>query len=64
MRVGTQTAAGRRNGSRSAKLYRGGRGRLKRIRLRGNGSWELLALVIWVVFLLLVVVPWILRQGR
>jgi hypothetical protein len=31
--------------------------------LRGNGSLELWLLIAWVVFLLLVVVPWMIRQS-
>jgi len=27
-------------------------------------SWELWALIAWVVFLLLVIIPWMARQGR
>jgi hypothetical protein len=34
-----------------------------RIRLRGNGSWELWVLIAGVAFLLFVVVPWIVRSG-
>jgi hypothetical protein len=45
-------------------MYRGSRQRLRRIRLRGNGSLELWLLVLWVAFVLLVVVPWMLRQSH
>ena len=58
------TESGGRTGLRKAKIYRGSRRRLRQIRLRGNGSTELWLLVGWVVFLLLVVLPWMIRQGR
>ena len=32
--------------------------------MRGNMSWELWALIAWVVFLLLVIIPWMSRQGH
>jgi hypothetical protein len=34
------------------------------MRLRGNGSLTLWLLVAWVVFLLFVVVPWMIRQSH
>jgi hypothetical protein len=37
---------------------------LRRIRLRDNWSLELWLLIAWVAFLLFVVVPWMVRQGR
>jgi hypothetical protein len=43
--------------------YRGSRRRVRRVRLRGNGSLELWMLIAWVTFLLLVVVPWMIRQS-
>jgi hypothetical protein len=49
---------------RRAKTYRGSRRRLRNIRLRGNASAEVWLFVGWVAFLLLVVVPWMIRQGR
>jgi len=49
---------------RPPKKYRGSRRRLRRIKLRGNGSLELWLLVLWVAFVLLVVVPWMLRQSH
>jgi hypothetical protein len=58
------TESGGRGGPRKAKIYRGSRRRLKQIRLRGNDSAELWLFVGWVVFLLLVVLPWMIRQGR
>ena len=50
------------SGSRAPKTYRGSRRRLKRIRLRDHGSWELWALLAWLAFLLFVVVPWMIRH--
>jgi hypothetical protein len=49
---------------RPAKTYRGSRRRVRNIRPRGNASAELWLLVGWVAFLLMVVVPWMIRQGR
>jgi hypothetical protein len=51
-------------GMRPAKIYRGSRRRLRQIRFRGNGSAELWLFVGWVAFLLFVVLPWMIRQGR
>jgi len=52
------------SGGRPAKAYRGSRRRLRRIRLRDNGSWELWALAAWLTFLVLVFVPWMLRHAH
>jgi len=49
---------------RAGKIYRGSHRRLKQIRLRGNSSFGLWLLIVWVLFLLLVVVPWMIRQGH
>jgi hypothetical protein len=49
---------------RAAKAYRGSRRRLTQLRLRGNASSELWLFVGWVAFLLLVVMPWMISQGR
>jgi hypothetical protein len=62
--VGNQIPNERRMGSRSAKVYRGSRRRLQQLRLRGNASLELWLLVFWVLFLLLVAVPWMIKQGH
>jgi hypothetical protein len=51
-------------GPRAGKTYRGSRRRVDRVKMRGNGSRELWILVAWVTFLLLVVVPWMMHQGR
>ena len=53
-----------RRGTRPAKTYRGSARRVRRLRMRGNMSWELWALIAWVVFLLLVIIPWMARQGH
>jgi hypothetical protein len=49
---------------RPPKTYRGSRRRLRQITPKGNGSFELWLLVAWVVFLLLVVLPWMMRHSR
>jgi hypothetical protein len=49
---------------RAGKFYRGSRRRLKRITLRGNWSIELLLFVAWVLFALLVLVPWLVRHPQ
>ena len=60
------TGQGGRGGSagRPAKIYRGSRRRLKRLTFRGNWSVELLLFVAWVLFCLLVLVPWLVRHPR
>jgi hypothetical protein len=62
--VTIKSGRGGHDGSRPSKTYRGSRRRLRDIRLRGNGSVELWLLVAWVAFLLFIVVPWMIRQGR
>ena len=52
------------SGSRPAKTYRGSVRRLRRIRFRDNGAWELWLLLAWVAFLLLVVLPRMIRHGQ
>ena len=47
---------------RPGKFYRGSRRRLKRITFRGNWSFELLLFVAWLLFCLLVLVPWMVRH--
>jgi hypothetical protein len=49
---------------RPAKTYRGSKRRVRRIRMRGNGSWEMWIFVVWVAFLLFVVVPWMIRNSH
>jgi hypothetical protein len=51
-------------GVRPAKTYRGSKRRVRRIRMRGNGSWEMWMFVVWVAFLLFVVVPWMIRNSH
>lgn len=50
------------NVGRAAKTYRGSRRRLRRISLRGNWSFELLLFVAWLLFCLLVLVPWLVQH--
>jgi hypothetical protein len=45
--------------SRPGRTYRGSTKRIRRIGWRHSGSLELVLLVGWIVFLLLVVIPWI-----
>jgi hypothetical protein len=44
--------------------FRGSRRRLKHVTVKGNDSVELWVLVAWVVFLLVVVLPWMVRHSR
>ena len=46
-----------RRGSRPPKLFRGSRRRVRRIRMRGNGSPAFWWFVIWTAVALLVIVP-------
>jgi hypothetical protein len=62
MKLGSTSGAA--PGSRRPPLtFRGSRRRLKRIKIRGNSSLELWLLVGWVVFLVLIVLPWMLRHS-
>jgi hypothetical protein len=49
---------------RPAMAYKGSRRRIKRIQIRGNGSLEVWLLVGWVAFLVLIVLPWMMRLSR
>jgi hypothetical protein len=51
------------SGSRPARTFRGSRRRMRRIKMRQSGTWEIWLLVVWIVFLLLVVIPWMVRQN-
>jgi hypothetical protein len=51
-------------GPRPAKSYRGSRRRLRELKLRGNGSAELWLILAWVAFVLLVILPRVIRQGH
>jgi hypothetical protein len=62
--VGINADGAGRGGRRAAKVYRGSRRRVKQLKFRGNGSAELWLFVGWVVFLLLVVLPWMIRQSH
>jgi hypothetical protein len=50
-------------GSRPSKRYQGSARRVKQIRMRGSFTWEMWLLVAWVFFLLLVVLPWMVRHS-
>jgi hypothetical protein len=52
------------SGPRPPKTYRGSRKRVRRIKMRDNGSWEFWVLVGWLAFLVLVVLPWMIRHSR
>jgi hypothetical protein len=49
---------------RPAKVFRGSRKRIRAIRWRGNGSPGLWLMLIWVLFLLFILVPWMVRHDR
>jgi hypothetical protein len=57
------TSNGAHDRLRPARTYRGSRRRVREIKPRGNGSAELWLFVGWVAFLLLVVLPWMVRRG-
>ena len=52
------------SGARPARTFRGSRRRVRKIRMRGNGAWEMWLLLAWVLFLLFVVVPWMAEHSR
>ena len=52
------------SGSRASKTYGGSRKRIRQIKMRDNGSWEIWLLVAWLVFLVLVVLPWMIRHSQ
>jgi hypothetical protein len=52
------------SGNRPPKQYRGSKRRIKRIKWRRNGSLEMWLLAGWVAFLLLVVLPWMIRHSH
>jgi hypothetical protein len=62
MRIRTEIA--RPTASRPPRGFRGSRRRLRRIKLRRTFTTELWLLIAWVVFLLLVVVPWMMRHSH
>ena len=49
-------------GGARSKRYRGSRRRVRRLTMRGNGSWEFWLLLGWIAFLLLVVMPWMISR--
>jgi hypothetical protein len=46
-------------GSGRQLLYRGSKRRLRRIRLRDHLGWGFVLFVLWVLFIVLVLIPWI-----
>jgi hypothetical protein len=58
----TRATVDRRLQQGPPKIYRGSRRRVKRIKLKGNQTWELWVLIVWVLFLLLVVVPLLIKH--
>jgi hypothetical protein len=50
--------------TRPGKVFRGSRRRVRRIRARHNWSIELVIFIVWMVFVLTVVVPWIASHPR
>jgi hypothetical protein len=49
---------------RQPMTFHGSRRRMRQITIKGNSSLELWLLVVWVVFLLIVVLPWMVRHSR
>jgi len=49
--------------SRPPKTYRGSHKRVRRIKMRDSASWELWVLIGWLAFLVLVVLPWMIRHS-
>jgi hypothetical protein len=45
------------------RTFRGSSKRIRRIKIRGNGSWGMWFLLAWVIFLLAVVIPWMIRHS-
>jgi hypothetical protein len=52
------------SGARPGRTFRSSRRRVRKITMRGNAGWEIWLLLAWVIFLLLVVVPWMARHSR
>jgi hypothetical protein len=51
-------------GGGHSKRFRGSKRRLHRIRFREHFGWGVVVFVLWVLFVLLVVIPWIGRRGH
>jgi len=49
---------------RPAKVYRGSRARLRRIRIRHNWSGEMWFLLGCLILMLLVFIPWLIRHSE
>jgi len=52
------------SGTRPPKTYRGSRRRIRQLKMRDHWSLGLWLLVAWVVFLILVVLPWMIRHSE
>jgi hypothetical protein len=52
------------SGRRQPKVFRGSARRIRRIRMRGNNSLQFWLLVAWFAFLILVVIPWMIRHSQ
>jgi hypothetical protein len=59
-----RTGDGASGSHRTPMIFRGSRRRLRQIAIKGNSSLELWLLVAWVVFLLVVVLPWMVRHSH
>ena len=46
------------------KVYRGSQRRVRLVKIRGSQTWELWVLIAWVLFLLLSVIPALIRNSR
>jgi hypothetical protein len=57
-----KAAATPHDGNRPSKSYRGSPRRVRRLTFKSNWSMEVWLLIAWVIFLLFVVVPWMLRH--
>src|SRR4029077_9700133 len=62
--VRTRITADRGMQNRPPKIYRGNRKRVTRIKLHGNQTWELWVLIAWALFLIVVVIPLLIRNSR
>jgi hypothetical protein len=50
-------------GSRQPLIYRASKQRIRRIRMRPNWSGEMWLLVAWMLLLLFVIIPWLVRHA-
>jgi hypothetical protein len=49
-------------GGRAQTAYRGSRRRLRRITVRANASVAVWALLVWLLLILFVAIPWVMRH--